>query len=158
MPALILHVVKCFSCTVIHACLMTLYNKLSGHCPITKSPGAPLNENRSPGNVFLPDHPRFKLEGLFQEYISVIRRSCAADYFRQIGGFPAIDILEDWEFSLSMKKLGKTVLLPGPVKTSARRWLIHGKWKTTWLMHKIKVLYLLGTSPADLKRLYSDSR
>jgi rSAM/selenodomain-associated transferase 2 len=80
------------------------------------------------------------------------------DCFRQIGGFPPIELFEDWEFSLSMKKLGKTVLLPGPVRTSARRWLIHGKWRTTWLMHKIKILYLLGASPADLKRLYSDRR
>jgi cellulose synthase/poly-beta-1,6-N-acetylglucosamine synthase-like glycosyltransferase len=38
-----LHVVKCFfSCTVIHACLMTSCNKLSWHYPITKSSGAPL--------------------------------------------------------------------------------------------------------------------
>ncbi|TEB14646.1 Poly-beta-1,6-N-acetyl-D-glucosamine synthase [Pelotomaculum sp. FP] len=90
----------------------------------------------------------------FGDQTIFVRRDC----FRQIGGFPLIDLLEDWEFSLSMKKIGKTVLLPGPVKTSARRWLIHGKWRTTWLMHKIKVLYLLGTSPADLKRLYSDRR
>ncbi|OPX90785.1 MAG: PGL/p-HBAD biosynthesis glycosyltransferase [Pelotomaculum sp. PtaB.Bin104] len=78
--------------------------------------------------------------------------------FFKIGCFPPIDIMEDWEFSLSMRKAGKTVLLPGPVKTSARRWLLHGKWRTTWLMHKIKVLYLLGTRPADLKKMYSDRR
>jgi len=80
------------------------------------------------------------------------------DIFLKIGGFPPIELLEDWEFSLSMRRIGKTVLLPGPVRTSARRWLIHGKWRTTWLMHKIKVLYLLGTSPADLKGMYSDRR
>lgn len=90
----------------------------------------------------------------FGDQTIFVRRDC----FRQIGGFPLIELMEDWEFSLSMKKIGKTVLLPGPVKTSARRWLIHGKWRTTWLMHKIKVLYLLGTSPADLKRLYADRR
>lgn len=90
----------------------------------------------------------------FGDQTIFVRRDC----FWQIGGFPLIDIMEDWEFSLSMKKLGKTVLLPGPVKTSARRWLIHGKWRTTWLMHKIKLLYLLGTSPSELKKLYSDSR
>ncbi|HBC91968.1 MAG TPA: glycosyl transferase [Pelotomaculum sp.] len=90
----------------------------------------------------------------FGDQTIFVRRDC----FRQIGGFPLIELMEDWEFSLSMKKIGKTVLLPGPVKTSARRWLIHGKWRTTWLMHKIKILYLLGTSPADLKRLYADRR
>lgn len=90
----------------------------------------------------------------FGDQTIFVRRDC----FRQIGGFPPIDLLEDWEFSLSMKKIGKTVLLPGPVKTSARRWLLHGKWRTTCLMHKIKLLYLLGTSPTELKRMYSDRR
>lgn len=80
------------------------------------------------------------------------------DIFSKIGGFPPVELLEDWEFSLRLRRVGKTVLLPGPVRTSARRWLIHGKWRTTWLLHKIKALYLLGTSPADLKRMYSDRR
>jgi rSAM/selenodomain-associated transferase 2 len=80
------------------------------------------------------------------------------DVFLQIGGFPLIALMEDWEFSLSMRRMGKTRLLPGPVKTSARRWLIHGKWRTTWLMHKLKTLYLLGASTEDLKKLYSDRR
>ena len=78
--------------------------------------------------------------------------------FHQIGGFPLIELMEDWEFSLSMRRVGKTQLLPGPITTSARRWLIHGKWRTAWLMHKIKTLYLLGASPSDLKKMYSDRR
>ena len=80
------------------------------------------------------------------------------DAFIKIGGFPPIELMEDWEFSRKMHQVGKTMLLPGPVKTSARRWLIHGKWKTAWLMHKIKILYLLGVSPADLKKIYADRR
>ncbi len=80
------------------------------------------------------------------------------DAFIKIGGFPPIELMEDWEFSRKMHQVGKTMLLPGPVKTSARRWLIHGKWKTAWLMHKIKILYLLGVSPADLKKMYADRR
>jgi rSAM/selenodomain-associated transferase 2 len=80
------------------------------------------------------------------------------DVFHRIGGFPLIELMEDWEFSLSMRRVGKTQLLPGPVTTSARRWLIHGKWRTAWLMHKIKTLYLLGASPQDLKKMYSDRR
>jgi rSAM/selenodomain-associated transferase 2 len=80
------------------------------------------------------------------------------DVFQQIGGFPLIELMEDWEFSLSLRRAGKTSLLRGPVTTSARRWLIHGKWRTAWLMHKIKTLYLLGASPEDLKKLYPDRR
>lgn len=80
------------------------------------------------------------------------------DVFQQTGGFPLIELMEDWEFSRLLRIAGKTRLLPGPVTTSARRWLIHGKWRTAWLMHKIKTLYLLGASPEDLKKLYSDRR
>ncbi len=80
------------------------------------------------------------------------------DVFHEIGGFPLIELMEDWEFSMSMRRVGKTQLLPGPVTTSARRWLIHGKWRTAWLMHKIKTLYLMGARPSDLKKIYSDRR
>lgn len=90
----------------------------------------------------------------FGDQVIFVRR----DIFCQIGGFPPIELMEDWEFSLSMRRVGKTLLLPGPVTTSARRWLIHGKWRTAWLMHKIKTLYLLGASPEDLKKMYSDRR
>ncbi len=78
--------------------------------------------------------------------------------FEQIGGFPNIPLLEDWEISRKLKRAGKTVLLPGPAVTSARRWLINGKWQTAWLMHKIKILYLLGAKPEDLRRMYTDKR
>ncbi|OPX90194.1 MAG: Poly-beta-1,6-N-acetyl-D-glucosamine synthase [Pelotomaculum sp. PtaB.Bin104] len=80
------------------------------------------------------------------------------DSFNRIGGFPPLEILEDWEFSRKLRQAGKTVLLPGPVITSARRWLIYGKWRTAWLMHKIKLFYLLGVSPAELKKMYTDKR
>jgi len=76
--------------------------------------------------------------------------------FLQIGGYPAVELMEDWIFSRKLRLTGKTVLLTGPVTTSARRWLTYGKWRTAWLMHKIKFLYLLGVSPYHLKRMYSD--
>lgn len=66
--------------------------------------------------------------------------------------------MEDWEFSRRLRRAGKTILLPGPVLTSARRWLIYGKWRTAWLMHKLKLLYLFGADPARLKRMYTDRR
>jgi len=80
------------------------------------------------------------------------------DIFEKIGGFPAVELMEDWEFSRRLRQAGKTMLLPGPVTTSARRWLLHGKWRTAWLMHKIKLLYLLGVNPSALKRMYPDRR
>lgn len=98
---------------------------------------------------------RAKLTGIFFGDQAIFARRSV---FQQIGGFPAIELMEDWELSLTLRKLGKTILLPGPVTTSSRRWLIYGKWRTTWLMHKIKWLYLRGASPSDLKKLYTDRR
>lgn len=80
------------------------------------------------------------------------------EVFFNLGGFPAIELMEDWEFSRSLRRAGKTLLLRGPVKTSARRWILYGKWRTAWLMHKIKLLYLFGVSPAELKKMYTDRR
>lgn len=80
------------------------------------------------------------------------------DQFKKINGFPPMELMEDWEFSRKIARVGKTVLLPGPVTTSSRRWALHGKWKTAFLMHKIKLLYILGATPAQLKRRYSDRR
>ncbi len=98
---------------------------------------------------------RASLTGIyFGDQAIFVRR----DAFFKVGGFPLMEIMEDWEFSRRLRQAGKTVFLPGPVKTSARRWLLHGKWRTAWLMHKIKLLYLLGVTPDRLKRMYSDRR
>lgn len=80
------------------------------------------------------------------------------DIFFKIGGFRPVAIMEDWDFSLKLKKSGNTLLLTGPVLTSPRRWLAGGKWRTAWLMQKIKLLYLLGVDPAKLKDMYTESR
>lgn len=98
---------------------------------------------------------RARLTGLFFGDQAIFARR---EVFHQIGGFPDIPLMEDWEISRRLRKAGRTVLLPGPVVTSARRWLLHGNWRTTWTMHKIKTLYLLGVSPENLRRMYLDNR
>lgn len=113
----------------------------------------------SPGLFFylasLGSNLRASLTGLyFGDQAIFVRR----EVFHQIGGFPDIELMEDWKFSRSLHQAGKTVLLPGPAVTSARRWLLNGKWRTAWLMYKIKLLYLLGASPGELKKMYDDRR
>ncbi|MGP3777816.1 hypothetical protein ACTWKD_03205 [Halanaerobium saccharolyticum] len=49
-------------------------------------------------------------------------------------------------------------MLNKKIYTSARRWEEYGVLKTIILMHKIKILYLLGWSPAKLKAIYRDAR
>lgn len=78
-----------------------------------------------------------------------------ADYFRSIGGFADIPIMEDVEIMHRIKKRGdKIVLFNRPVRTSARRWEKEGILKCTirnwWLIS----LYFAGISPQRLVRFY----
>ncbi|KZL90278.1 TIGR04283 family arsenosugar biosynthesis glycosyltransferase [Clostridium magnum] len=78
--------------------------------------------------------------------------------FENLGGYPKQEIMEDWEFSLGMKKIGKLKLISTPIGTSARRFKMGGQLRTHLLMHKIKFLYLLGTPTNKLVKIYKDVR
>ncbi len=78
--------------------------------------------------------------------------------FNELGGFPSIDIMEDWEFSKTLNKKGKVVQLPEKIITSARRFKKSGALKTCLFMHKLKIQYFLGKTPAELKKKYYDVR
>ncbi len=80
------------------------------------------------------------------------------DVFNELGGFPEIELMEDWEFSKRMAKKGRLLFVDKKIYTSARRWENHGVLKTIILMHKIKILYKLGISPSKLKEIYRDAR
>ncbi len=76
------------------------------------------------------------------------------DVFRQLGGFPDQELMEDLEFSRKLRKAGPTVFLPGCLLTSSRRFIKGGILKTLLLMQWLKILYLIGVSPQRLKKLY----
>jgi rSAM/selenodomain-associated transferase 2 len=78
--------------------------------------------------------------------------------FARLGGFPEIPLMEDIALSRAMKRAGKVACLRSRVVTSARRWKIEGSWRTIFKMWILKSLYLLGVSPAHLKRFYDDGR
>lgn len=78
--------------------------------------------------------------------------------FEEIGGFPELELMEDWEFSKKMAAYGELEFLDYKIFTSARRWEKNGVFKTFFLMHKIKILYILGVKPKKLKKIYRDSR
>lgn len=78
--------------------------------------------------------------------------------FDEIGGFPEIEIMEDFVFVRKMKSLGKIVHLPEPVTTSSRRWKNLGCIKTTLINQLIVGGYLVGVSPARLSRMYKRLR
>jgi len=78
--------------------------------------------------------------------------------FEIMGGFAAMPLLEDVEFSKRLKREGRVACLPQQVITSSRRWEKHGIVSTVWLMWKIRWLYWLGVAPEKLATLYRDAR
>ena len=80
------------------------------------------------------------------------------DLFKQVGGFPEIELMEDWEFSSTIKKHGKIDIVKKKIYTSSRRFRKGGIWKTFWLMQKIKWMYWRGVSPKVLRKYYHDRR
>jgi rSAM/selenodomain-associated transferase 2 len=81
-----------------------------------------------------------------------------ATLFHEIGGFPEIPIMEDFEFMLRLRHQGRITLVPAPVLTSGRRWQKLGVVKTTLINQLIIVCYFLGVSPEQLIRWYTRKR
>ncbi len=77
-----------------------------------------------------------------------------ASVFQDIGGFPDLPIMEDFELIRCLKRLGRIAIVPTPVLTSARRWHKLGVLKTT-LINQIVILgYFLGVPPSKLVEFY----
>jgi rSAM/selenodomain-associated transferase 2 len=74
--------------------------------------------------------------------------------FWQIGGFPEMPIMEDFELIRRLKWWGKIEIVPLPVVTSGRRWQKLGVWKTTLINQLVVIAYFLGVSPERLARWY----
>lgn len=49
--------------------------------------------------------------------------------FERLGRFAEIPVCEDAEFSGRMWRAGQVAMLPGPIRTSARRWQRNGWWR-----------------------------
>ena len=74
--------------------------------------------------------------------------------FHEIGGYPDMTIMEDYEFIRRLRQKGEIVTLNQSVKTSPRRWLRFGILKT-WLINQIIIVaYHLGVSPQRLSYWY----
>ena len=74
--------------------------------------------------------------------------------FEEIGGFPEMPIMEDFILVRRLKRRGKIVIVPASVKTSPRRWLHLGIFRT-WLINQLIVMaFYLGIAPERLSRWY----
>lgn len=81
-----------------------------------------------------------------------------AESFRAIGGFPDIALMEDIEIITRLRTIGRLVLLPSYVTTSARRHEKNGLARTVLFMWYLRTLYRFGVSPEQLQRKYVDVR
>ncbi|MFB0508034.1 MAG: TIGR04283 family arsenosugar biosynthesis glycosyltransferase [Thermodesulfobacteriota bacterium] len=80
------------------------------------------------------------------------------DLFREMGGFPDMPILEDFELIRRLRRRGRIVIASVPILTSARRWENLGIVRTTLINYAIPLAYSLGTSPPRLARWYGRKR
>ena len=74
--------------------------------------------------------------------------------FTELGGFPNLPIMEDFELMRRLKRLGQIAIVSAPVLTSGRRWQKLGVVKTTLINQLIIAGYFLGVPPAELVRWY----
>jgi rSAM/selenodomain-associated transferase 2 len=78
------------------------------------------------------------------------------DYFREIGGYREIPLLEDVDLMRRIRKRGgRIVLFPEAVVTSSRQWDKEGLLYGTLRNRVIMMLYNLGVKPERLARYYS---
>ena len=74
--------------------------------------------------------------------------------FDLVDGFPQIDLMEDFQISRTLRKLGRPLLLDGPTFVSPRRWLKVGVVRQTIRNWMMCCAYRLGVSPDRLSQYY----
>ena len=80
------------------------------------------------------------------------------EVFTQIGGFPELPIMEDYQLSLSLRgkvPLGQT---RGYLTTSARRFERGGMLRTMWAMKRLQHRFRRGDPIGEIARAYRDIR
>jgi rSAM/selenodomain-associated transferase 2/rSAM/selenodomain-associated transferase 1 len=77
-----------------------------------------------------------------------------AERFREMGGFPALPIMEDFVFARRLRRAGRITLLDAAVITSGRRWERLGVLRTSLVNQSMVLGFALGVSPDRLARWY----
>lgn len=78
--------------------------------------------------------------------------------FCALGGFAPIPLMEDIEFSRRLRRAGPVAVLDPPLRSSNRRHLRRGPWRTSIQNGLFIVLYKCGLSPSQLHRWYYRDR
>ncbi|MHB8472753.1 MAG: TIGR04283 family arsenosugar biosynthesis glycosyltransferase [Gammaproteobacteria bacterium] len=74
--------------------------------------------------------------------------------FAAVGGFPAIELMEDVALSRLLKRRGPPGCVAATLLTSSRRWETRGVLRTILLMWSLRLAYALGVAPGRLARWY----
>lgn len=77
-----------------------------------------------------------------------------AETFWELGGFPDLPIMEDFQLVQQLKKLGRIAIVPAKVQTSPRRWQKLGVWQTTLINQLVIIAFFLGISPQRIANFY----
>ena len=74
--------------------------------------------------------------------------------FCELGGYRPLPVMDDYDFARRLERHGRTLCLPGPAVTSARRWERLGVPRTmlSWIV--IRWLFVAGVPAERLARLY----
>jgi rSAM/selenodomain-associated transferase 2 len=67
-----------------------------------------------------------------------------ASLFHALGGFPEVSMLEDVMFCERLRRVTKPVLLREAVRTDARRFIEHGRWRSVYFALVILARHKLG--------------
>jgi rSAM/selenodomain-associated transferase 2 len=99
---------------------------------------------------------RVRLRGIaFGDQGIFIRRAL----FLATGGFPEIPLMEDYEFSLRLKRQGLfPVQLGCPIVTSARRFRQYGRLRAMFLMWRLRAQYRRGCDIGVIAARYREIR
>lgn len=103
------------------------------------------------GTIEFGTKVRTRLLGLpYGDQVLIVRK----DTFFEVGMYKELELMEDAELVLRLRKKGHMHILEADVETSGRRWLILGKVATTLLNWLIVLLFFVGVDTALLKKLY----
>ncbi|MCC6216001.1 MAG: TIGR04283 family arsenosugar biosynthesis glycosyltransferase [Polyangiaceae bacterium] len=80
-----------------------------------------------------------------------------ARVFHEVGGYPSQALMEDYELSRRLGRVGNVRIVPARVQVSGRRFLAR-PWFFTAVVNLFPVLYRLGVPPEALARLYANVR
>lgn len=111
---------------------------------------------------------RFDGDGVFPRFLGAVYAAqrrlgffygdstiwCRRTVFEALGGFAELPIMDDYDFARRLRRAGHTACVPGPARTSARRWETLGVPRTLLVWWGIRWLYVLGVPPRHLAGLY----